>query len=78
MSPSPKTQKTLKDLCEEYFHNKSFKISEFESFAQTIQNRTIEMVAQSVEDGRYDLPGREAEWSRFIARKIRLMKGGLN
>lgn len=30
-----------------------------------------EVIAREIEDARYDLPGREAEWSRHIARRIR-------
>lgn len=38
------------------------------------RNDTITEVAQFVEDDRYNLAGREAEWSRFIAHKIRALK----
>lgn len=37
-------------------------------------NAAIEAAAQKIEDERYDLPSREAEWSRFIARNVRALK----
>lgn len=47
-----------------------------EAFAKEVRTGVIDEVAQFVEDEQYNLPGREAEWSRFIANRIRSLKSG--
>lgn len=92
VSPSPKSEKTLQDYCNEFWATRSFKPNEVQEFAQTIQNRTLEKVVDRIRTQRDDYIGQmegqgmpkfgELEFAvgalNELGLRVRLMKGGLS